>query len=157
MKLTEVLKSENRWRKHPTKKGVLVRIGKSPAQELADAAYKKQEADWKKWEKEQAKMNKALDSGKPYPAIDYNELGNLMSDAIGSAIPDGDPIDRIIPFMKQHNVANYNMGPHLDKAAKKEGYKSWDDMLAYNWDLYYEATAKDADEYKELVKNNPWR
>jgi len=56
--------------------------------------------------------------------IDLSMIWRKVEDVIGRAVPDGDPIDYLAPWLKAHGIP-YEM---VTKAARKNGYK---DMYAY--------------------------
>lgn len=162
MKIRDLLE-DMKWRKHPTKKGVLMRTVTPEDLTRKEVEKKRKELEqrWKAEEKAAEKRKERIDSGKliSLTAADYNEIARKIEDVVGNVVPDGDPIDWLIPFMKRKFGLTYNLTPYFDKALKKRhGPKSsYDDYLADSWDGYYESTAENHEEYEKLKKNNPWR
>lgn len=73
----------------------------------------------------------------------HNALATEIQYSIGDSIPDGDPFDRLHSSAKRladrhgvHDYDEYDLGDHLNKAAKINGYKSYHDQLAQAWDDY---------------------
>lgn len=81
----------------------------------ADPAVKKAEA--------QAKLQKIAD---------------IVNDAIGNAVPDGDPFDQIMAKMARlgYNANQMDIMPMLDKAARLNGFKNYYDQLKVTWDEF---------------------
>lgn len=145
---TDSLKAAVKWHKHPTRKGILVRHG---------AANKEEElARIRKFEQEQ----KRRASGKlATPKLDYTEIAHKIESAVSNSVPDGDPIDWLIPYFQKRGI-DYDIVKHLNKAIRStwlKDSKSWDGYLRDMWDSYYESTAKSHEEYMKLKKENPWR
>ena len=87
------------------------------------------------------------------------KIYRIIEDEVSNSVPDGDPIDFVGPKVARFlGIDRYDVHPWLDKAVKKCGdYKNYDDYIAGMWDSYYEVTAETPEEYKEMVKDNPWR
>lgn len=96
------------------------------------------------------------------------DLANRIEDAVGLSVPDGDPIDRLIPYLDRNfGRSKYDYGKLLDRATKLIGkYKNYTDYLAQMWDLYTEVASPDTidDEIssgepvrRRDKRENPWR
>jgi hypothetical protein len=87
--------------------------------------------------------------------IDYQEIARKIEQVVGSTFPDGDPIDLLIPYMRRRWGLEWDLGQHLDRAAKRHlGARSYDDYLATLWDQ-----VADDELLPDRVTrdNNPWR
>jgi hypothetical protein len=81
-------------------------------------------------------------TGKPQPQkkprrekIDYQEIARKIEEIVGNTFPDGDPIDLLIPYMRRRWGLEWDLGQHLDRAARRHlGARSYDDYLATLWD-----------------------
>jgi len=150
MLLIEVI--DLKWRKHPTQKGVLVRHGVGPEIEEREKKFKAQQAAAKAKAK---RDEKADDKRREKKAVDYNidyaKLGRMIEDAVSNAVPDGDPIDQLIPYFRRLGI-DYDIVKYLDRAVKMspmlKSHKTYNGYLKDMWDTYIE---QDPD-YGE----NPW-
>lgn len=87
--------------------------------------------------------------------INYEEIARKIEQVVGSTFPDGDPIDLLIPYMRRRWGLEYDIGQHLDRAARRHlGARNYDDYLATLWDQ-----VADDDLMPDHVTrdNNPWR
>lgn len=70
----------------------------------------------------------------------HQRLSQVINDGIGHAYPDGDPIDYIHPramrLASQHGIHlnGWDVGEHLDRAARHNGYRSFNHQLESTWD-----------------------
>jgi hypothetical protein len=76
-------------------------------------------------------------------------------EAIGNAMPDGDPVDRLIPQMLKLGIPANDMYTWLNKVARNNGAKDWHSYLADIWDDLISGNYGHGDEYKDM--RNPWR
>jgi hypothetical protein len=76
-------------------------------------------------------------------------------EAIGNAMPDGDPVDRLIPQMLKMGIPADDMYKWLNKIARNNGSKDWHSYLADIWDDLISGNYGHGDEYKDM--RNPWR
>lgn len=76
-------------------------------------------------------------------------------EAIGNAMPDGDPVDRLIPQMLKLGIPANDMYKWLNKVARNNGAKDWHSYLAGIWDDLISGNYGHGDEYKDM--QNPWR
>lgn len=58
----------------------------------------------------------------------------IMYNEIGSSFPDGDPWDHIIPELKRIGIDEDNAIKWMDRAAKLDGYKDYNDLVSQFWD-----------------------
>lgn len=75
------------------------------------------------------------------PKISLDTVWMKVEDAVGRCVPDGDPIDWLIPWFNKQGIKDFRVGEILTKAARKNGYK---DMYAYYDEMvehYNEVTA----------------
>jgi hypothetical protein len=161
MRLVEILIEDMTWRKHPNVKGVLTRsydVSKVEADKKVKAAEKKNKAAAKK-----ADLHRAFPPIRK-PVVDYAQLARKIEEVVSGCVPDGDPIDRLVPWLENHGVRN-DFYDHLDTAVKKfiKPFKTYNDYLIDMWDGYYEGIAEETsdtdyeEELEALKKENPWR
>lgn len=62
------------------------------------------------------------------------KIFNIMQDEIGNSFPDGDPFDHILPRLQKMGINADHAIEWMDKAAKIEGFASYNDMLRQIWD-----------------------
>lgn len=83
-----------------------------------------------------------------------NDLSIAIAHYAGEFFPDGDPIDALIPWMKNRGIPEVSFGKMLNKAAEKLGAKSYSDYLA---DVYDSFTADNPGVMGLDPNQNPWR
>lgn len=84
-----------------------------------------------------------------------SRVAQKINDAISTSFPDSDPFPYLVNLFKHMNIEPYEIKPYLDKAAKLNGYKSYDDQLEKSWD---ELSTMNPDNSKNSSKEpNPWR
>ena len=108
----------------------------------------------------------------------HSRLAGVINDGIGRSIPDGDPHDHIHPRMirlaMEHGIKDKNgypadqysdMSHHMDKAARVNGYDSYDHQLQSAWDDHHSQGYHDAvhsndqrgiEHHAHGLANNPW-
>lgn len=109
------------------------------------------------------------------PKIDLQAVYSIVIDSIGSAFPDGDPIDSIAPKLKrQFGLEGYEVGEAITAAMKKHGHgvekKGMYEYMADMWDemandaLYDAKNGHPAREPfvhmidgKPVKQSNPWK
>ena len=108
--------------------------------------------------------------GKPTkPKADLWKIAQIIMDEVGNAVPDGDPIDLIVPRVAQlmghkdsasawapswDHPSAWDIVPILDKAARKHLHvKDYNEYLANMWDSYSENLSSD----EQAEWENPWR
>lgn len=90
------------------------------------------------------------------PKPDLWKIAVAVMDAVGNAVPDGDPIDALGPIVRRACGAGYweacNVGRWLDRAVRKHlGARSYNEYLVDAWDGYNEICEP------EQRRENPWR
>lgn len=140
MKLLEVI--DMKWRKHPTQKGVLVRHGVGPEIEEREKRFKAQQAAAKaKAKREERADDKRREKKAVDYNIDYRKLGAMIEQAVGNAVPDGDPIDQFGPYFRRLGI-EYDWVKYLDRAVKMspmlKHHKTYNGYLKDMWDSYLE-------------------
>jgi len=145
MFLAEVIDPKLKWRKHPTRKGVLVRHGVGPDIEAAVKRLRQDEQNTKRREKAAVKRDDDREWQKYQNAheynIDYPKLARVIEDAVSNAVPDGDPIDSIGNYLKKVGV-QYDYSKYLDTAVRLspmlKHHKTYNGYLKDMWDYYIE-------------------
>ena len=91
----------------------------------------------------------------PMAKVDLWKVARIIEDAVGNAIPDGDPIDSIYPQLNKLGVDSSTINKTLNAACKAHlGAKSYDAYLADMYDSYIEANIDNND---NPPGRNPWR
>lgn len=97
------------------------------------------------------------------PKPDLWRIAQSIMNAVGDAVPDGDPIDRLIPIvfeevtghkyrMREAWMEGCNVTKWLDKACRKHlGCRSYNQYLIDAWDGWNEVCDPDQQ------MDNPWR
>lgn len=86
-----------------------------------------------------------------------DQLGTIISDAVGNSFPDGDPFDSIYPKARRLGIPADNMIEWLDRAVKKAGMgESYHDYLADVWDDHI-GDYNDMQGGAAHHTQNPWR
>lgn len=117
--------------------------------ELQKKKAAEKRADDKKWN------SKNDDSPKKYTTAELQEIARKIEEFAGEAFPDGDPIDKLGPWMtKRFSLPRFtNISDALDLAAKKNlSSKSYSDYLAGMWEDYIDDVAPD-----RRAHGNPWK
>lgn len=138
--------------------------------EIADALKAEKEAI-KKHNREIAAMDRAA-AKKAATKLEQSVIWNKVQTVIGNTFPDGDPIDHLIPWMRQNNVTMDQINAAVKKHEKTDMYgylaRMWDDTQG---DAVYDAETmikqnRKPDENnvfyyfdgEKIVKNqNPWK
>lgn len=105
---------------------------------------------------------RATSARQPKFGIDDNKLRLIFStatDYIGQAFPDGDPIDRIHPFVKKLGVPEFEVMNVLDKAFRKYNGTTYNTYLKNLWDDAINTIDKEM--LKQMFgtdkPSNPWK
>lgn len=66
------------------------------------------------------------------------KIADIVNDAIGNAVPDGDPFDDIMVKMARlgYDANRMDIMPMLDKAARLNGFRNYYDQLKVTWDEF---------------------
>lgn len=90
---------------------------------------------------------------------DLQKIAMKIEMTMGDVFPDGDPIDKLGPWLqKNYHLERFDIMKILDKACKTLGkYKGYHDYLASNWDSYSEMYLDGNPGLKDEHPDNPWR
>ena len=112
---------------------------------------KNRRAEDKKWDRLYAKDNQP----RKYTDAELQEIARKIEDVTGSVFPDGDPIDKLAPWIKKRfSLGEFgDVGSVLAAAAKKHlGSKDYYSYLADMWEDYIDDV--DPERRKD---GNPWK
>lgn len=90
---------------------------------------------------------------------DINRIAFKIEQIVSEVFPDGDPIDKIAPWLKNNfDINNWDITKILDKAVKVLGkYKGYHEYLANQWDSYTEMYLDANKGLKDMHPDNPWK
>jgi hypothetical protein len=115
-------------------------------------------ADEQRDRAEEAQRQRKREKGAAVDAkkSDLEALGREIERVVGDTFPDGDPIDKLGPYVKRKFQCNsYEISDFLNKAAKTLGkYKDYGDYLAQTWDEY---SVGYAEMNPDFDTTNPWK
>lgn len=107
----------------------------------AERELKREQDELDKLRRQKAREEERRLKGEAKKA-DLQKIAQIIDDAIGQAIPDGDPIDYILPRVRRMGYDGWDLTKILDKAARLLGSKSYYDRLADAWDDYIHDSAE---------------
>jgi len=121
-------------------------------------AFAKAQATLNKKRMQQDKLQHALNSKLNRPIVkrqgnteDVAKVARQLEQVVSNCIPDCDPSDHMIPWIKRTlNATDDQVFKYLDKAGRQLGYKDYYDYLAGMWDMYNEINT-------DAQTDNPWR
>ena len=113
--------------------------------------------------KELDRMEAAIRTNKEANKPKLSDIWNKFQQAVGDSFPDGDPFDRIGPWMNQHNLTIHD----IDAAVKEyNGTDTAQEYLRQMWDDYSADAEHDAmmgahgetyDDDQWFNRPNPWK
>lgn len=77
------------------------------------------------------------------------EIAQKLERVVSNCVPDGDPIDYMIPYLERMGISGFDVTKWLDKAAQKLQYSSYNDYLESMWEMYNDVNPTD-------MRDNPW-